>query len=121
MSGIEILLSDSRGVFIPQAFADQFDAQSWGFAEDDADLVTLRNGPDAEWYWDAWDAIVQRALYTDANGNRWFLSQDGDLFAYCEALMTDEEYEGFYGEPRPERDLDNDEQSAWYDTSAELR
>ena len=122
MSGIEILLSDHRGVYIPRDFAE-FDhsISSWGIPEDDADLVTLRQGPEAEWYWDAWDSVLSRAVFVDGRGNRWRLWQDGDLFAYCEALMTDDEYEGFYGEPRRELDLDNNEQAAWYDTSAELR
>lgn len=122
MSGIQLILSDNAGVYVPQCFAN-FDhsIRSWNIDEDDVDLVTLRHGPDAEYYWDAWDSVLSRAVFTDARGNRWYLWQDGDLFAYCEALMTDEEYEGFYGEARPERDLDNNEQSAWYDTSAELR
>lgn len=121
MSGIELLLSDNSGVYIPNLFANGFHGPTWGIAEDDADWQTLVSGPDVEWYWDAWAAILNKAVHIDPKGNRWHLWQDGDLFAYCEALMTDEEYEGFYGEPRPERDLDNDEQSAWYDTSAELR
>lgn len=122
MSGIELILTDSRGIFIPRDFAN-FDhsIRSWNIDEDDVDFVTLRQGPDAEYYWDAWDSVLSRAVFVDARGNRWYLYQDGDLFAYCQDLMTDEEYENFYGEPRPECDLDNDEQSAWYDTSAELR
>lgn len=121
MSGIELLFSDNLGVYVPRYFARGFDPAAWNIAEDDSDWLTLMDGPDGEWYWDAWDSIISRAVHVDPKGNRWYLWQDGDLFAYCEALMTDEEYEGFYGEPRPERDLDNTEQEAWYDTSAELR
>lgn len=121
MSGLKILVGDSHGVYVPQVFAEQFDPVKWGMPEDDADWLRCMAGPDAEWYWESWDYLMSRAVRKDADGNVWRLWQDGDLFAYCEALMTDEEYEGFYGEPRPERDLDNAEQEAWYDTSAELR
>lgn len=121
MSGVQLLMGDSAGVFLPRQFAHAFDAAFWGIAQNDSDWMTVMNGPDEEWYWDAWQSVLDRAFHIDPNGNKWYLWQDGDLFAYCEDKMTDEEYEGFYGEPRPERDLDNDEQSAWYDTSAELR
>lgn len=121
MSGIELLFSDNLGVYVPQYFANGFAPEAWGIAADDKDWALLQAGPDNEWYWEAWDWVMTRAVHVDPKGNKWHLWQDGDLFAYCEDLMTDEEYEGFYGEPRPEADLDNNEQEAWYDTSAELR
>lgn len=117
MSGIKILLNDSRGVFIPRDFNDCFCMKSWGLKDDDSDLVTLREGPDNEWYWEAWDSVLNKAKYVDGNGYVWFLHQEGDLFAYCKELMTDEEYEDFFGDSR---DIDNNEQARWYDTSAEL-
>jgi hypothetical protein len=122
MSGLKLLVSDSHGVYVPQVFTEQFDPVKWGMPEDDADWLVCMAGPvKTEWYWESWDWIMTRAIRKDADGNVWRLWQDGDLFAYCEALMTDEEYKGFYGEPRRELDLDNNEQAAWYDTSAELR
>ena len=92
MSGVEILLSDSRGIYIPRDFAN-FDHSigSWGIKEDDEDLKILREGPEAEWYWEAWTEILDKASFTDSKGNTWRLYQDGDLFAYCEELMTAEE------------------------------
>jgi len=39
--------------------------------------------------------ILNNARYTDKNGNVWRLMQDGDLWAYCFELMTDEEKENF--------------------------
>lgn len=99
MSGVEILLSDNRGVYIPQDFVRNHDVVCWGFDENDADILTLRKGPDAEneWYWSAWDRILMSAQYTDSNGNVWLLSQDGDLFAYCEAMMDYDEKVAFFG------------------------
>jgi len=99
MSGVEILLNDSRGIYIPQDFVRNYDVTLWGFAEDDEDIATLREGPDAEWYWEAWESVLTRAVYirgTDGE-QRWLLSQDGDLFAYCEALMTEDEFVDFFG------------------------
>lgn len=100
MSGIDILLSDSRGVYIPQNFVEIFDAEDWGIKDEDRDVLLA--GPDHEHYWETWDSVTVSASYTDKNGNIWYLWQDGDLFAICDHLMTDEEYEGFFGEPRPE-------------------
>lgn len=102
MSGLELLLSDRRGVFIPRDFAG-FDhsMRSFNIDDDDADLQILREGPDHEHYWDAWDSVMSRAKFTDSKGNDWYLTQDGDLWLYCEALMSDEEYENFFGEVRP--------------------
>lgn len=101
MSGFEILLSDNRGVFIPQDFVRNYDVTLWGFDENDDDILTLREGPEAEWhYWEAWESILTRAKHTDPDGNVWLLSQDGDLFAYCGALMTEDEYANFFGYER---------------------
>ena len=97
MSGVTILLSDNRGVYIPQNFAEGFMPHYWGLDDNDEDIATLRKGPDAEWYWDAWESILTRAKHVDPDGNVWLLSQDGDLFAYCEALMTTDEFVDFFG------------------------
>jgi hypothetical protein len=118
MSGIKILLDGARGVFIPRDFNDCFVMKSWNLEDNDEDLAILREGPAHDWYWEAWDSIMDKAYYLDGNGYRWSLYQDGDLFAICNELMSDEEYEGFYNESRDP--LDNNEQAAWYDTSAEL-
>jgi hypothetical protein len=97
MSDVTILLNDSRGVYIPQNFVEIYNPTHWGFAEDDEDIATLREGPDAEWYWEAWESVLARAESTDGSGNVWLLHQDGDLFAYCEALMTEDEFVDFFG------------------------
>ena len=121
MSGIEILVSDSWGVYIPERFATY--ATLWeGISSEDVDIL-LRgpNHEDSQNYWDAWDSVTRDAHHTDAAGNTWRLYQDGDLFAYCEPLMTDEEYYNFFGEHRLDLDADSRfETDNWYDTSAEL-
>lgn len=98
MSGLELLVSDNRGVYIPQTFAENFDLSVWKNI-DPKDIETLKEGPDAEWYWEAWESVLNSASYVK-NGQAWFLYQDGDLWAYNPDLMTDEEYKDFFGEER---------------------
>lgn len=96
MSGIEILVSDHQGIYIPQVFAERF---NWSGISID-DLKTIEEGPDAEYYWEAWDNILNDAFHNDKDGFTWRLYQDGDLFAWCDQLMTNEEYKDFFGEER---------------------
>lgn len=98
MSGIKILVSDHHGVYVPQVFVESHDTVAWGLNEHDVSDVA--GGPDNhEWYWEAWDYILAKANYNE-DGHTWHLYQDGDLFAYCPELMTDEEYKDFFGEER---------------------
>lgn len=97
MSGIEILIGDHQGIYIPQHFVEGFHAVGWGIKPEDVEL--LQKGPEAEYYWDTWDHILGSAEYK-MNGQTWHLYQDGDLFAICDELMSDDEYKDFYGEPR---------------------
>lgn len=119
MSGIDLLLNDSRGVYIPRDFALNF--INWDGIESE-DIEILQAGPDdSDWYWETWNSVLCNASFTDEKGNVWRLHQDGDLFSYCEALMDDEEYYNLFGEPRSDLDADSRfETDNWYDTSAEL-
>lgn len=97
ISGLELLLSDARGVYIPRDFVQGFDFEKWGVSKEDAD--TLAQGPEQEWYWEAWEGVLNTA-YFEFEGYTYRLHQDGDLWAYCDELMSDEEYENFWGEER---------------------
>lgn len=100
-----LLLSDARGIYIPRDFAQDFRfAGMDGLTEESPNVVkgcspedveTCRKGPDEEWYWEAWDSILNNAEWTDEEGNRYTLHQDGDLWALCSELMTKEEKENF--------------------------
>ena len=94
--GLELLVSDSHGVYVPQRWAMYCQDMDGVSAED---MEILKAGPDHEWYWEAWDSVLSNAHET-VNGKVWRLMQDGDLWAYCEELMTDEEYKNFFGEER---------------------
>lgn len=98
MSGTALLVDGAHGVYVPQSFVECYRAKDWGITnEDDAILL---HGPDDEWYWETWDNVLDYAKYVDDQGYEWSLWQDGDLWAYCEELMTDEEYKDFFGEER---------------------
>ena len=92
MSGISLLLSDARGVYIPRDFVANFDLDKWHV---DMKYVHLLSGPDNEWYWDYWDVVCSIAYFVDELGNKWILLQDGDLWAVCYELLTDEERVNF--------------------------
>lgn len=93
MGGVKLLLDECRGVYIPKAFAECFDLEAWRLTE--ADVETLLEGPENEWYWEQWHEVMARAYHLDEKGNRWFLYQDGSLFAMCPELMTAEERKNF--------------------------
>lgn len=121
MSGIELVLFDNRGIYIPRDFAEVVRAGTCWSGFNDEDIDILLQGPDHELYWDAWDSVLGSTKFTDSRGRTWYLSQDGDLWIYCEALMTDEEYYNFFGEHRSDLDADSRlETDNWYDTSSEL-
>jgi hypothetical protein len=95
--GLQLLLSDRRGVHIPRRFALEFNLPAFGIAEDDEDIATLRAGPDHEWYWEAWDAVIDKAKTAEGG----YLHQDGDLWLVHPHLMEEQEYIDFFGENPP--------------------
>ena len=97
MSGIDIMVSDRYGIYIPQIFVNKYNIEEWDNVSGD-DWEIVREGPNHEWYWEAWQAITENATCSH-EGNTWRLFQDGDLWAYCPELMTAEEHAEFFGEP----------------------
>lgn len=101
MSGLKLLLSDSRGVYIPRDFTECFDMEAWNVSEEDASILQGDPyGEDSDVLWSTWHYVLDNAHYVDKEGHTWRLYQDGDLWAICEELMTDEEYYNFFGEER---------------------
>lgn len=96
MSGIYLILADSRGDYIPQIFAQRC-TTNWKNIEPE-DLEILLKGPDEELYWDTWESVMDSATYTDPKGYVWKLLSwwGGGLWTYCEELMTDEEKLNFF-------------------------
>lgn len=92
MKAIELLLDSGRGVYIPQNFAQDClgypsDSENgWEFSEDAA-LVLLKGPDDNEEYWEAWESMLDRAIFK-LEGGTWRLYQDGDLWAVNWDWMT---------------------------------
>ncbi len=78
----QLILSDSHGIYIPKLWADELEdeeeAESYSVSWED--VLICQAGPDHEFYWEAWDAILQNALWNE-NGEDWRLLQNGDLWA----------------------------------------
>lgn len=75
-----LVLSDTCGIYIPQLFCSDIDEHWANYAGVDyADVLVCQEGPDHEWYWEAWQAILDNASIT-SDGVTWRLHQDGDLW-----------------------------------------
>ena len=93
---ITVLLDGDRGIYLPQSFAENFDMGEWHVKAEGAEI--LRAGPDHEFYWEAWDDVLNYARYTMAKPPRgmkkgkWHLSvgESGDLFAVHEDYVWDD-------------------------------
>jgi hypothetical protein len=94
---VDDLSSDTYGQYIPQNFIRDVDRELWHVSPENAAI--LDTGPDAEYYWETWDDVLGSAYYMDGS-NKYTLHQDGDLWALCPELMSNEEYENFFGEIR---------------------
>ena len=98
---VEILLSDARGQYIPRDFTTTYNLTQWGYAAQQAiEISNDLSNPENEYYWDAWETILNNAKHTTPEGNAYRLHHDGDLFAICDELMTDDDYLNLYGEER---------------------
>ena len=98
MQAINLLVSDANGIYVPQVFATNYDLSLWSNI-DPEDLTTIEEGPDHEYYWEAWNNILNSATYL-LGGDQYHLHNDGDLWAICYDKVSDEEYEEFFGEAR---------------------
>ena len=94
-----LMMSDSHGTYIPHHVVDDMTDQWQGVSDEDRAICLA--GPDHDAYWDAWDSILNSAYYIDDNGNKYTLHQDGDCWAICPELMTNEEYANFFGDMKP--------------------
>ena len=89
-------LSDARGQYIPRDFANSFaDRAKTVTGVSDDDWITLENGPDTEWYWEAWDSVCNNAIVTDENGVQYRIHQDGDCWLVPDGMEWSDETETF--------------------------
>lgn len=100
MNAVILILSDSRGIYIPRDFVtgdnnevEKSHCEKWGIKPDDAEILAA--GPDREFYWETWESVLDNAEFTDDSGGRYRLYQDGNLWGICYARMSMEERQNF--------------------------
>jgi hypothetical protein len=79
---------DSRGIYIPQNFAETIDRDSVTGVTEREWRILEAGPPESVWateaasdeYWDTWDTVMQRAVITDSDGTKHQLFHDGDLW-----------------------------------------
>ena len=102
--GAEMFLDGARGIYLPQNFAEIVKRERVeGVSEEQ--WAILEAGPEHEWYWEAWDKVLNSAVLTNPSGEKFTLHQDGDLWLIPE--------DADWPDPWAEDDLmDWDEQDA---------
>lgn len=97
-------LSDARGIYLPQDFADSFaDRSQFVSGVSDEDWEILESGPDHEWYWEAWEDVLNSARVKDDKGFLYFVYQDGDCWLIPDGMEWSEEEDWFVW-PKEEED-----------------
>ena len=83
---VEIILSDSRGVYIPRDFVDMLSSEEKEFQGrvNGVDSETWQNleDPENENYWEAWNEL--ESSFVSENGHR--IHQNGDLYEISPAI-----------------------------------
>lgn len=70
----DLLVSDTWGIYIPQRFAEIVDRSEMPDVLEETWRI-LEDGPENDFYWDAWDEVLNERFSDDS-----FLYQDGDLW-----------------------------------------
>lgn len=91
-NAIQLLVDSCHGIYAPQRFVTNFDLSLW--TNIDQENIDILKDPDHEHYWEAWDETLNTAEFHHS-GYIWRLQQDGDLWAVCHELMTNEEKKNF--------------------------
>ena len=105
LDAVSLLVADTWGVYVPQEFVERFNLADWGIDPESWAAQVCAAGPeDNEHYWLAWEQILNNAEFKEGEYtvgedkltvHTWRLYQDGDLWALCDELMTDEEKQNF--------------------------
>lgn len=121
------LLSDARGVYLPRDAAETLDWLQFPDVKAE-DLDVLRAGPDAEFYWDAWQSVLDNAETKDGDvlhqdGDLWLIRKDAaieDLNAYFADVLEYETRHGDAGDAYAQCVEDVDLQDVQHQLDAEV-
>lgn len=93
-----LLLSDSHGIYIPQLYCQGISkSEAKELCLDWWAVETCQHGPDEEFYWDAWQSILDSAEITEPatlkqQESIWRLHQNGDLWMVRSDVELPEEW-----------------------------
>lgn len=86
LENAELLIDGNRGIYIPQLFAKAVLSGEFSLRNKQQlqeELSILKNGPDEEEYWEAWEDVLDTAILV-TGGQQYTLYQEGDLWAVPE-------------------------------------
>lgn len=102
LAAVMLLLDSNRGTYIPRDFlTDNLNApnwehcEKWGLTQANQTQWLAACNPNHDWYWEAWDWVLNNAEFTTEDGDKFRLHQDGDLWALCFDRMSPEEKSNF--------------------------
>ena len=85
-----LFLNDAHGIYIPQLFAEQVIRETVSGVTDE-DWQILEDGPDNEWYWEAWNNVETSARITHPTTKVVYsVYQNGDCFLVPEGCEIPE-------------------------------
>ena len=93
-----ILIADSHhGQYIPQlVYKCEIDNKLWDWSElSKEDLQALKEGPDNEWYWEAWNNALD-IIKISYEGKTYKLYNNEDLWAVPDGDYSDEEWDDWF-------------------------
>jgi len=83
-----LAIDGAAGIYAPQEFIKAYGRDLDPGTADEEAVATLEVGPEAEWYWEAWDDVES---YGTVNGG-WRIYQDGDVWlVHPDAEWDDDE------------------------------
>lgn len=102
--GLQLLVNSAAGIYVPQKFVENFNINQWvpPTPEMEEAYNILLRGPEEDFYDHAWVEILDEAEATvewEGEQYAFVLHQDGDLWAVCGELMTNDEWENFGFDP----------------------
>ena len=80
---MEFIVEGGWGIYVPKMTAEYGWLSEGGI--DIEDIKILLSGPDTEWYWDVWDAVLNN--FRTEKGEILYIGECGDVFlAYPEEV-----------------------------------
>lgn len=99
-----LLLSDSRGIYIPRDFVNEVKPECIsGLSDEDREVLEV--GPDHEWYWEAWQNVLNNAIVTAPDtGVQYRVDQDGDCWLVPVGMEFDDSRGYFWPDESDDRE-----------------